>query len=135
VGFLHILLVFEANPFGAHLQTAATSGATQTCPGASGSLSELLELGVSTSEEDMVRGYKRGARWEGIVNMAVSKRVDFGRAWATSTLIWPRGKLGGATWASCSIKLARARWPGPSPELVNEDHCLQSKVMALFSPI
>jgi hypothetical protein len=43
---------------GPRLQAAATSGATQTCPGVSGSLSELLELGVSTSEEDVVRGIK-----------------------------------------------------------------------------
>jgi hypothetical protein len=50
------------------LQAAATSGAIQTCPGVSDSLSELLELSVSTSEEDMVRGMKRGARWEEIVN-------------------------------------------------------------------
>jgi hypothetical protein len=47
---------------------AATSGATQTCPGVSGSLSELLEPGISTSEEDMVRGIKEVARWEEIVN-------------------------------------------------------------------
>jgi hypothetical protein len=50
------------------LQATATSGATQTCPGVSGSLSELLELNISTSEEDMVRGMKRGARWEEIIN-------------------------------------------------------------------
>jgi hypothetical protein len=38
------------------LQVAVTSGATQTCLRVSGSLSELLEPGISTSEEDMVRG-------------------------------------------------------------------------------
>ena len=37
--------------------------------------------------------------------------------------IWPRGKPGGPTQASRSIKLARARWLGPSLELANEDHC------------
>jgi hypothetical protein len=58
VGFPHILLVFEATLSGLRLQAAATSGATQTCPGVSDSLSKLLELGISTSEEDMVRGIK-----------------------------------------------------------------------------
>ena len=68
MGFPYILLAFEANPFGVRLQAAATSGATQTCPGVSGSLSELLEPGISTSEEDMVHGIKRRARWEEIVD-------------------------------------------------------------------
>jgi hypothetical protein len=63
------------------VQAAATSGATQTCPVVSGSLSELLEPGISTSEEDMVRGIKRGARWEEIVNRwPFRKGVDHGRA-------------------------------------------------------
>jgi hypothetical protein len=44
------------------------SGLTQTCPGVSGSLSESLEPGIFTLEEDMVCGIKRGARWEEIVN-------------------------------------------------------------------
>jgi hypothetical protein len=48
--------------------------------------------------------------------MTVSKRVDHGRASGLHLhYIWPRGKPGGP-------KLARARWPGPSPELANEDH-------------
>jgi hypothetical protein len=68
VGFPHILLAFEATLSGHRLQVAATSGATQTCPGVSGSLSESLEPGISKSEEGMVRGIKRGARWEEIVN-------------------------------------------------------------------
>jgi hypothetical protein len=77
----------EANNFGVRSQAAATSGATQTCPGLSGSLSELLELGISMSEEDMVRGIKRGARWEEIVNRwPFRKGVDHGSPWATSTL-------------------------------------------------
>jgi hypothetical protein len=38
---------------------APTSEATQTCPGVSGSLSELLKLGISMLEEDMVRALKK----------------------------------------------------------------------------
>ena len=65
VGFPYILLAFKANP---RLQATATSGRHKPAQGVSGSLSELLELSISTSEEDMVRGMKRGARWEEIVN-------------------------------------------------------------------
>jgi hypothetical protein len=75
-------------------------------------------------EEDMVRGIKRGTRWEEIVNRwPFRKGFDHGRASGLHLrYIWPRGKPGGPTWVSRSIKLARARWPGSSPELANEDH-------------
>jgi hypothetical protein len=68
VGFPYILFAFEANPLGAPFAGRSDVGDDTNLPGVSGSLSELLELGISTSEEDMVHGIKRGARWEEIVN-------------------------------------------------------------------
>jgi hypothetical protein len=84
---------------GPRLQAAATSGVTQTCLGVSGSLSELLELSISTSEEDMVRGMKRGVRWEEIVNRwPFRKGVNHSRAPGLYLhYIWPRGKPSGPT--------------------------------------
>jgi hypothetical protein len=102
--------------YGLHLKLTLSgpvgrpSGATQTCPGVSGSLSELLEPGISTSEDDMIRGIKRGARWEEVVNRwPFRKGVDDGRAPGLHLHCKP----GGPT---------RAR---PSPELANEDHWLK----------
>jgi hypothetical protein len=65
---------------------------------------------------------KRGARWEEIVNRwPFRKGVDHsGASGLHLHYIWPRGKPGGPTQASRSIKLARARWSGPSPELASE---------------
>jgi hypothetical protein len=59
--------------------------------------------------------HEKGARWEEIVDRwPFRKGVDHSRAPGLHLhCIWPRGKPGGPT---------RARWPGPSSQLANEDH-------------
>jgi hypothetical protein len=71
----------------------------------------------------MVRGIKRGQDGKKPSIEGRFEKVDHGRGPGyIYTIFGLDASLAGLPGQARSIKLARARWPGPSPELANEDH-------------
>jgi hypothetical protein len=86
VGLLYMLPAFEAS-LSSPTCRLATPGTKQTCSGVSGSLSELLESGISTSEEGNVRGMKKVRDGKkSLIDGRFEKGSIIPCPWATSTL-------------------------------------------------